>query len=1203
MDVIITSAEPNNVTITCDKPNIIYVVGAQPVNVTISFNIPNQTSSQSLKQTLLNGNETDGENIVVNDDDAIQLENNSLLKKGTYDFGGNGGISRICGVGFEDMWQSGIRHVFDSNGFIRNSTNCFDIVPNETFDETLRFKVGSIWTLDDGSSYICTDASLGTSVWESFNLTATDIDALKRDGSNANQDIDLGVYSIKVREIVTQTNGQGKGMSLRSSNLTSEKFAEWQDKDYTGIADLQDVVDAILALKDGVDLSGDTLQKLYNLILGATAEAYVADIAERDAYDIQRLPFSIFVIDDGDGKWAKYQATTTGIGANFVKLSDPDLLNAVMSASAIKAAYESNSDTNAFTNALKTKLEGIDLSQYLLVSNISNILTGTSTTKALSEAQGKALKDLVDTKQQTITDVILAQIISSLNSKTALANNDFFPIYDTATGATTAKRVSFTSLKSFLKTYFDTLYQTALGFNAENIANKQNSLAADGSGVKYPTVDAVFYALALKVDKEIGKVLSTNDFTNILKTKLDGIADGAEVNVNPDWNATSGDAQILNKPSIITPNLNEVLTEDNQTNGKNIFINNADSIELENTSSLKKGTYNFGGNGGISRICSNNYEDMWQDGFRHVFDQSGFIRTSSNGFDTVPNSSFDVTLRFKVGSFWTLDNGTTYICTDNTEGAAVWELYSIGSTPTLQQVTDKGSETTQAIKVKDSEKSATFQSNSINFKDLELNGSTLLRFVPTNVLDQEIQIRGLSGTMALTSDITTPTLQQVTDEGNVTTNAITVGSLTNNFSQIGNNYVSTQNVTEGTYAYIDSFGFLSLGKGNVEGEDPIECSLYIRNVTEQIGLEFPDKPTGTYTIATTEDITGSGVTSVGLTMPSAFSVTNSPITSSGDIAVTGAGLVSQYIRGDGTLANFPSSIGGGSSVNYYLNGSVSQGTFGGTTYYQMSKTPILGAGTNFTRTNGAGNGYIASFITDAGDPSFLNIPGGNWNLEFYFQSSSTGGSPQFYGEIYKVSATNTFTLVASGSTNPEGITNGTTVDQYFTSISVPQTSLLVTDRLAVRIYVITSGRTITLHTENGNLCEVLTTFTTGLTALNGLTQQVQYFDEGTSGTDFNISSATDTHTFNLPTASATNRGALSSTDWSTFNNKQNSSTRRNANNSSNNNINYCGVALGTGVSESATVWTITRLTITASGSITITTATNVAWTNRESVIY
>ena len=288
--------------------------------------------------------------------------------------------------------------------------------------------------------------------------------------------------------------------------------------------------------------------------------------------------------------------------------------------------------------------------------------------------------------------------------------------------------------------------------------------------------------------------------------------------------------------------------------------------------------------------------------------------------------------------------------------------------------------------------------------------------------------------------------------------------------------------------------------------------------------------------------TDTGLTSVGLTMPSAFTVSNSPLTSNGTIGVTGAGTSAQYIRGDGQLANFPSNGGGGSAFNYYLNGSVTQGTFGGDVYYEMSKIPVIGGGTNFTRTNAQGNGYIASFLTDAGDPSLLNIPGGNWNLEFYFQASASGGSPQFYGELYKVSASNVFTLVASGSTNPEGITNGTTVDQYFTSIPVPQTSLLVTDRLAIRIYVITDGRTITLHTENSNLCEVLTTFSTGLNALNGLTAQVQYFATGTSGTDFAISSATDTHTFNLPTASATNRGALSSADWTTFNNKQNTIT-------------------------------------------------------------
>jgi len=60
---------------------------------------------------------------------------------------------------------------------------------------------------------------------------------------------------------------------------------------------------------------------------------------------------------------------------------------------------------------------------------------------------------------------------------------------------------------------------------------------------------------------------------------------------------------------------------------------------------------------------------------------------------------------------------------------------------------------------------------------------------------------------------------------------------------------------------------------------------------------------------------------------------------------------------------------------------------------------------------------------------------------------------------------------------------------------------------------------------------------TGITALNGLTPDVQTFATGETGTDFNIDSSGSTHTFNIPSASAANRGLLSSTDWSTFNSK------------------------------------------------------------------
>jgi hypothetical protein len=336
-----------------------------------------------------------------------------------------------------------------------------------------------------------------------------------------------------------------------------------------------------------------------------------------------------------------------------------------------------------------------------------------------------------------------------------------------------------------------------------------------------------------------------------------------------------------------------------------------------------------------------------------------------------------------------------------------------------------------------------------------------------------------------------------------------------------------------------------------------------------IALDFnganTDYVDGTGALQAFPAITSGTVTSVDLTMPSAFAVSGNPITTSGTLAVTGAGTTSQYVRGDGTLANFPTSTGGGASISYYLNGSINQGTFSGNTYYEMNRVPVIGAGTNFTI---ATNGYISQFITDANDPSQLNIPQGNWNFQMYFQASSNGGSPSFYVELYKWDGA-TFTLIASSSTNPEGITNGTAVDLYTTALAVPATTLALTDRLAVRIYVNNSGRTITLHTEDNNLCQIITTFSTGIAALNGLTAQVQSFATGTSGTDFNISSATATHTFNLPVASATNTGKLSSTDWSTFNAKGN----------------------GT-VTSIATAGLISGGTITGSGTITTAMATN-----------
>jgi hypothetical protein len=81
------------------------------------------------------------------------------------------------------------------------------------------------------------------------------------------------------------------------------------------------------------------------------------------------------------------------------------------------------------------------------------------------------------------------------------------------------------------------------------------------------------------------------------------------------------------------------------------------------------------------------------------------------------------------------------------------------------------------------------------------------------------------------------------------------------------------------------------------GADP-DISIQVANATQDGYLSATDW--------TTFNNKGSGtLSSVGVSMPSAFNVANSPLTANGTIAITGAGTTAQYVRGDGTLATFP----------------------------------------------------------------------------------------------------------------------------------------------------------------------------------------------------------------------------------------------------------------------------------------------------------
>lgn len=130
----------------------------------------------------------------------------------------------------------------------------------------------------------------------------------------------------------------------------------------------------------------------------------VANIAARNALTGLTIGDNVFVRDNGDSKWAIYKVTAlVGTTPTFDVIMDQDVYLNSISAASIKAAYESNPDTNAFTNAQKTKVGylsvtgAIDLDKVIQSDELitdANLTSVSSTTLASS----LAIKTYIDNK-------------------------------------------------------------------------------------------------------------------------------------------------------------------------------------------------------------------------------------------------------------------------------------------------------------------------------------------------------------------------------------------------------------------------------------------------------------------------------------------------------------------------------------------------------------------------------------------------------------------------------------------------------------------------------------------------------------------------------------------------------------------------------------------------------------------------------------
>lgn len=179
---------------------------------------------------------------------------------------------------------------------------------------------------------------------------------------------------------------------------------------------------------------------------------------------------------------------------------------------------------------------------------------------------------------------------------------------------------------------------------------------------------------------------------------------------------------------------------------------------------------------------------------------------------------------------------------------------------------------------------------------------------------------------------------------------------------------------EGSYTSIYAFGSGYLGfKFPQSPTGYKDFKFDVSTITTDVpGGRVYSMPDADGTLALTSDIPPAGLTSVGLSMPAAFSVANSPLTADGTIAVSGAGTNLQYIDGTGALQTFPLLTGfvpyTGATTNVNL------GTHS-LTAADLVINHSSGSGVAASITKG-GNGEALTVVKSSGSGNAASITGG-----------------------------------------------------------------------------------------------------------------------------------------------------------------------------------------------------------------------------------
>ena len=356
-------------------------------------------------------------------------------------------------------------------------------------------------------------------------------------------------------------NNSSVDTHLNTGSASSNEVLSWTGSDYDWVTQSGGgAVDSVnsqtgTVLLDADDISDSSTTNKFTTSAEATKLAGIEAGAEVNVATNLSYTASNRTVASSTGTNAVISEVVASGDSGLITGADKAKLNGIESgattdqtAAEIKTAYESNADTNEFSDAEQSKLDGIE-SGATQDQTAAEILTAVKTV----DGNGSGLDaDLLDGQEGSYyldygnfsnTPTIPTNnnqltngagfITSTLTNEQVQDITGGMVTGNTETGITVTYQDSDGTLDFAVASQTDNNFTTTL-------KNKLDSIESGATADQ--TAGEIKTAYLSNSD--------TNNFDDATQTKLSGIAAGAEVNVNADWNSSSGDSQILNKPTI-----------------------------------------------------------------------------------------------------------------------------------------------------------------------------------------------------------------------------------------------------------------------------------------------------------------------------------------------------------------------------------------------------------------------------------------------------------------------------------------------------------------------------------------------------------------------------------------------------------------------------------------------------------------------------